>query len=595
MSPIQTGTMKEFTEWAQTDIGRYNIDEIVAHNAKFDLKYLIRDMLEGSVEEPWHEINIHCTMTQEYLSGGQADKFITLEALAEKHGIALEKTMDLGAYLDSGGKMEDIPKDELRTYLEQDVEITTQIYLKQKRQEFNMKYLWPLAEMELNGLPIDRERTQVLAKDAAEFCDEFVSFVQDYIMSFCEWRDGDPITLADFEKKIKPTANRTFSFLLTGAPEEIRTTSDKWTVKWKAGHSAVISSAAVAKVYGKTKPTNLGYSMDETHMEKLLKHVGDTSWIHKIPKWRKLDKLLNTYYLPFLVKSEQTGCLHPKLNTTATATGRLSSSDPNGQNMPSEARSLVTAPEDYSVVELDFSQLELVALAFICKDKQMLEDINNGEDIHFNSGQTVMGWDHPSEMTKDDRKIVKNVNFGAVYGGKAPGLAYQTGVKKDTVQDLINSLYDRYPGIGIWQKDFYTEVVENMEPNGHDDNGEQLYKSTVECAGRTYTFFETPSPRWLRKRMGRGYSFNPNQVYNYPIQGYAGWQIVLGYLYKLWAQSHLNYKFIMTVHDSIVVLVPDEDIISFKELVQQVADDFSDALKLPVPLKVDCEVGKTWS
>ena len=231
----------------------------------------------------------------------------------------------------------------------------------------------------------------------------------------------------------------------------------------------------------------------------------------------------------------------------------------------------------------------------LCEDPNLLNDLIRGEDIHYNSGQRVMGWTDPSEMTKKDRTLVKNVNFGAVYGGKAPGLSKQTGVDKGVIQKLINSLYSKYPGIGTWQKDAYEEVVENMEPAGHDEHGEQRYKSKVSIGGRYYTFHETPSPRWLRARTGRSYSFNPNQVYNYPIQGFAGWSIVLQYLYRLWGGCTASVQFLMTVHDSIIVMVPDDELKEFESLVEHTLRKFSGDLGVPFNLEVDIDVGQTWS
>jgi len=567
---------------------------LVAHNLKFDLKWLKRYDMGNDTGfcELWD------TMTFEYLATGQDTKFISLEDLAAKYGIKAEKTMDLGEYIAAGGRVEDIPKKELDEYLTKDVEILEQIHMSQTRtgRRFDMNYIHALAEMELNGLPIDRDETERRAKESAEICDEFTDFVKDCIMERCEWQDGTPIEPKDFEKKIKPTANRTLSFLLTGEPVAVRTTSDKWTFKYKDGRRSELGARTISRIW--TEPPNhLGYSMDEKHIAAAIDEPTSyaTPILDDIPKWRKHDKLLNTYYLPFLTMSQETGCVHPKLNTCATATGRLSSSAPNGQNLPTEARSLVTAPEGYKVVELDFSQLELVALAMICKDPAMIKDLSMGEDIHYNSGQRVMGWTDPSEMNKKDRTLVKNVNFGAVYGGKAPGLSKQTGVDKDIIQKLINSLYRRYPGIGTWQKELYEEVVENMEPAGHDDHGEQRYKATVEVGKRLYTFHETPSPRWLRARTGRGYSFNPNQVYNYPIQGFAGWSIVLQFLYALWSQSELEHKYIMTVHDSIIVLVPEDSLASFEGRVTYELQRFSEKLGIPFNLNVDIDVGQTWS
>lgn len=564
---------------------------LVAHNLKFDLKWLKRyDMATSTgFTTLWD------TMTFEYLATGQNTKFISLEDLAAKYGIKAEKTMDLGEYIAAGGRVEDILKKELDEYLTKDVEILEQIYMAQARtgRSFKMNYIHPLAEMELNGLPIDKDETEKRAKESAEICDEFTDYIKGKIKFNCQWIDGSPITDADFEKKIKPTANRTLSFLITGCPEKVRTTSDKWTFEWRDGILPVIAPSTISAIW--TEPPNhLGYSMDEKHISELCAKL-PLHWANKIPEWRKHDKLLNTYYLPFLTMSQETGCVHPKLNTCATATGRLSSSAPNGQNLPTEARSLVTAPPGYKVVELDFSQLELVALAMICEDPTMIKDLSMGEDIHYNSGQRVMGWTDPSEMTKKDRTLVKNVNFGAVYGGKAPGLSKQTGVDKGIIQKLINSLYRRYPGIGTWQKELYEEVVENMEPAGHDEHGEQRYKSTVEVGKRLYTFHETPSPRWLKATTGRSWSFNPNQVYNYPIQGFAGWGIVLQFLYNLWALSGLEIKYIMTVHDSIIVLVPEDSLASFEGSVTYELQKFSKELGIPFNLNVDMDVGQTWS
>lgn len=584
--------LAEFCERADEDV------RIVAHNAKFDIKWFQRyHRPEANTVQVW------CTMTYDYLNTGHESKFISLEDLCKKHGIRPKKTMDLGEYIAHGGRVEDIPLEELDQYLERDVDLVRWLAFAQGADKpwnypYDMSYIQALAEMELNGLPIDQDKCKEQAEESIEITDDYVQLCKDFIMEHGEWKDGSPITMADFEKKIKPTANRTLSWMLTGAPHEVKTTSDKWTFRYKGGRSCVLPATLVDEVW-EEPATHLGYSMDEAHISEAvmicLKYGITHNILGKLPTFRKHDKLASTYYMPFLNMAGETGCVHPKLNTTATATGRLSSSKPNGQNLPTEARQLVKAPRGMSLVELDFSQLELVALAYLCKDDQMLDDLKIGEDIHYNSGQRVMGWEDPHDMTKKDRTLVKNVNFGAVYGGKAPGLAAQTGVDKKIIQDLINSLYRRYPGIADWQKATYELVVENMEPNGHDDNGEQMYKSTVDVGERTYTFFETPSPRWLRARTGRNYSFNPNQVYNYPIQGFAGWRIVLQFLGDLWSNSHPSLMYLMTVHDSILVAVDDDYVKMFESQVETQCAILSAELGLPFNLEVDFTVGKHWS
>ena len=588
---IQTGTLEDFCNVYVS----CRCDYLVAQNLKFDLKYVMRHFQEVLPTDwnPW------CTMTWNYLSSGHEHKFRSLEQLASDYGVEIAKTMDLGEYIDAGGRMQDIPKDELEEYLRTDVHMLAKIWEEQLDygEVYDMHYLYPLAEMELNGLPVDDDILHERANEASIICDEFTTMMKKKIKTNCEWKDGSPIEDADFEKKIKPTANRTLSYMLTGEPSAgVKCTSDKWTFQFKKCPAiGKLSPKMIAKIWS-DPPTNLGYSMDEKHVSKLCSMLKPEHWVHKIQEWRKHDKLLNTYYLPFIVKSKYTGCVHPKLNTTATATGRLSSSDPNGQNMPKEARQLIKAPDGYTLCELDFSQLEVVALAMLSDDKRLIRDIKNGEDIHFNSGCTVMGWTTPSDMDKDSRRLVKNVNFGAIYGGKAPGLAYQTGIDKATVQKLIDSLYLRYPGIAKWQRRFYEDVVEEMRPNGHDSNGEQLYKSTVKEGGRKYTFKETPSPKWLRAKMGRSYSFNPNQVYNYPIQGYAGWGIVLQYLSYLWFKCPCEIKFLMTVHDSVLVMVPDDETSEeFKYLVDSTLNDFCMDNNIDVPLSLELEWGTNWS
>jgi len=588
VSPTETGTLDDL----MAEMGE-DYTYLVAHNLKFDLKYLIRyceDVNAIGSNKLW------CTMTHEYLISGHEHKFLSLEDACAKRGIMGKKTFDLSAYIEAGGTVETMPKDKLEEYLKQDVDLLTMLFVDQlkDKHKYDMDYIYPLADMELNGLPVNDEKLKSEAAIAHTTCDSFIQYMKNKIKTNCEWVDGSPVTDADFEKKIKPTANRTLSFLITGEPEKLKTTSDKWTLQFKDGVRPVFGRAAISAVWP-DKPNHLGYSMDEKHVAKLCS-LYPTIWANKIPEWRKYDKLLNTYYLPFINMSMFTGCVHPKLNTTATATGRLSSSRPNGQNMPKEARQLIEAPEGWRLCEVDFSQLEVVALAMLCEDKQLIEDIKNGEDIHFNTGKMVMGWKTPADMDKETRRKVKNVNFGAIYGGKAPGLSYQTGIDKGTVQKLINHLYHRYPGIATWQRSFYEDVVENLTPNGHDADGEQMYKSTVEQGGRTYTFFETPSPRWLRAKMGRSYSFNPNQVYNYPIQGYAGWAIVLQFLTKLWRQFRVEEaRFLMTVHDSILFMCPVGNEKYVEDTIEHTLKMFCGEHGIDMPLSVELEWGKNWS
>lgn len=203
-------------------------------------------------------------------------------------------------------------------------------------------------------------------------------------------------------------------------------------------------------------------------------------------------------------------------------------------------------------------------------------------------------------MTDADRKIVKGVNFGIIYGGKAFALSQQTGCDIQVVQKLIDAFYARYPGVKKWQADFYKQVVHNMKPAGIK-NGEQIYKSMVELpeSGRKFLFVEKESPDWLRKKTGRKYSFKPTETKNYPVQGFAGGDLVmvfLSYLYDIILEtlpSHSKTDFIMTVHDSIV-LDTDMDVYTLHEVVEHAAIQTQDWFEMELALRVDCSIGPNW-
>lgn len=331
--------------------------------------------------------------------------------------------------------------------------------------------------------------------------------------------------------------------------------------------------------------------MGEGILSQLNDHIST-----KILEYRSANKLLSTYISPFLHISSVQGTIYPKLNTTVTASGRLSSSSPNGQNVPPEARALIKAKDGNELVEIDFSQLEVVASACVTGCKALQGALSNGEDIHYNSGQGIMGWRSPSDMTKEDRTLVKNVNFGAIYGGKAGGLAKQTGVDRGKIQKLIDAFYTKYPQVARWQRNLFEEIVSNMEPY-KIQGGEQTYysKYTEPFSGRKFVFKEVASPDWLRKKTGRGWSFSPNQIYNYPIQGFAGGDIVMYALTEFWRiikKRDDGVKFRMTVHDSILVEAGYGYALS--TAMRLACTNTEKHFNLPVKLSFEEKRGTTW-
>jgi DNA polymerase-1 len=387
------------------------------------------------------------------------------------------------------------------------------------------------------------------------------------------------------------------SYILTGEPAAGLTKRVRRNIVPKG--DPLLNNAEIAKVWGTKQPTHLGYPLSKFDVEDILAlgNVNATDYINALMDYRTVTKLVNTYYGPFLEQAKIQPTIHPKMNMGTTGTGRLSSSAPNGQNLPDPVRQLFKS-EYGKFMEIDFKQLEVVALAFLSKDPQLIEDIQQGRDLHYETGKHVMGWKTPADMSKKDRKLVKNVNFGLIYGGGVAGLSNQTGQPEKLIKKLINAFYGRYKHVGPWQQDFYTSVVKHMKPNGFKE-GEQIYKSLVKCpiSGRKFQFSEAKAPQWLRARTGRKYSFKPTETKNYPVQGFAGGDIVMmalwGLYHKLRHAFRPHTQIRMTVHDSLLV---DTDMseTELHRMMQEVCQDIVQYYGLPFKLDFDIEVGTYW-
>lgn len=596
-SAVQTGTIQqlcaEIYEYIRPVVVNTPLT-IVAHNAKFDIKYILRNFYDTELSN----IGVWDTMTWEYRNSGQRETMPSLEDVASTYGIEFSKSLDLGALLSQGIKMEQIPKDELESYLIEDVVVLRKIHRAQEAtgNTYDMDYLLPLADMENNGLPLNMDEARELYMELQEKVNQSEGWLRQYIRFNCEWQDGSPVTMDDFSnlikpktKCIKPTANRTISMLLTGVPSSLNITA-KWKLSLKG--QPVFNKNIIDNIYEDITPTHVGYPVDEDTLERL-ERACSTLIIRELMEHRKAAKIMDTYLSTMMNQATLQGTVHPKLNTAITATGRLSSSQPNGQNMPQVVRELIQCDEDRELEEFDFSQLEMVAAAACSGDKQLIHDIQHGVDIHKNTATQVFGADKADEY----RKIAKNVNFGVLYGGKAYGLSKQTGVDKDTVQKLIDAFFNRYPALAKWQRDVFTQVVDNME--SHDiKQGEVRYKSewTLPISGRKFTFVETEAPQWMRRKTGRKWSFSPNQTANYPIQGFAGGDIVMTALTYLWRRivsEHPEVRLLMTVHDSVLLDKPWA--LDLWPIYTDMLEHVQRTYNLPVELSIDADTGTNWS
>ena len=331
------------------------------------------------------------------------------------------------------------------------------------------------------------------------------------------------------------------------------------------------------KIDEKAKKTKTGqYSTSEDVLEKLRsKHP----IVGKILEYRGLKKLLSTYIdaLPQLI-NPQTGKIHTSYNQTVTSTGRLSSSNPNLQNIPirdSQGKEIRKAfiPEEGGVfMSADYSQIELRIMAHLSQDKNMLDAFNSGHDIHTATAAKI--YKIPlNEVDSDMRRKAKTANFGIIYGISVFGLADRLNIPRGEAKELIDGYFETYPDIKTYMDNAIQKAKENA------------YVETL--LGRKRFLPDINS----QNSIVRGYA--ERNAINAPIQGTAAdiIKIAMVRIYERFAKENIQAKMIMQVHDELNFTVPKEEQEKVRSLV---VDEMEHAFKLKVPLTVDCEIGTNW-
>jgi DNA polymerase-1 len=297
---------------------------------------------------------------------------------------------------------------------------------------------------------------------------------------------------------------------------------------------------------------------------------------------RQLSKLKSTYVdaLPLLI-NPRTGRVHTSYNQTGTVTGRISSSDPNLQNIPirteigREVRRAFIAKEGCLLLSADYSQVELRIMAHISQDPGLLSAFERGEDIHASTAATVM--DVPlSQVTPEMRRIAKSINFGLSYGMGAYGLAQRTGLSQEEAAEFIANYFARYPKVRE-----YIEETKRMAR-------EKGYVSTL--LGRRRYFPELQSTSRAHDRVKRAAE---RMAINMPIQGSAAdiIKIAMIGLHGALEEKGLASRLTLQVHDELVLEAPEREVKTVAPLVRSVMEG---AYELRAPLKVDIKVGKNW-
>ena len=302
--------------------------------------------------------------------------------------------------------------------------------------------------------------------------------------------------------------------------------------------------------------------------------------VQDILDWRQLVKLQNTYVdaLPLQVQPK-TGRVHTDYMQTVAATGRLSSNNPNLQNIPIRTergrqirKAFIARDENYTLVSADYSQIELRIIAALCGDPEMVKSFQNKEDIHASTAAKVFNV-ALSEVTREQRSHAKTVNFGIIYGVSAFGLSNQTSLSRSESKDLIDAYYETYPTL----RRYISEQIEMAR--------EQGYVQTI--LGRRRYLKDINS----QNAVVRG-AAERNAV-NAPIQGSAAdiIKIAMINIHKKLTEENWKSKMLLQVHDELVFDVHNSELEKIKPMIKH---EMENAFKLEVPLEVEIGEGKNW-
>ena len=326
-----------------------------------------------------------------------------------------------------------------------------------------------------------------------------------------------------------------------------------------------------------TKKTKTGYSTAVDVLERLAPIAPIVS---KILEYRQIAKIQSTYVVGLQEAILEDGKIHTRYVQDLTQTGRLSSVDPNLQNIPVRLeqgrliRKAFVPEEDNSVLlSSDYSQIELRVLAHISGDEHLIDAFQHGADIHTSTAMRVFNIEKPEYVTPNDRRNAKAVNFGVVYGISDFGLSNNLGISRKEAKAYIETYFERYPGI----KDYMERVVREARDKGYV---ETLFKRRREIPDINSRNFNV-----------RG--FAERTAINSPIQGSAAdiLKIAMIHLDQALEAGAYKTKMLLQVHDEIVLQVPSDELAAIKELVKETMES---AIELAVPLEADENEGKTW-
>lgn len=326
-----------------------------------------------------------------------------------------------------------------------------------------------------------------------------------------------------------------------------------------------------------TKKTKTGYSTAVDVLERLAPIAPIVS---KILDYRQITKLQSTYVIGLQDAILEDGKIHTRYVQDLTQTGRLSSTDPNLQNIPVRLeqgrlirKAFVPSLENSVLLASDYSQIELRVLAHISQDQHLIEAFQQGADIHTSTAMRVFGIEKAEDVTPNDRRNAKAVNFGVVYGISDFGLSNNLGISRKEAKNYIDTYFERFPGI----KNYMENIVREARDKGYV---ETLYKRRRELPD-------------INSRNFNVRNFAERTAINSPIQGSAAdiLKVAMINLDKALTDAGLSTRMLLQVHDEIVLEVPMAELETVKAMVKETMES---AIQLSVPLIADENEGETW-
>ena len=505
---------------------------LIMHNGKFDYEVL----RSNGMAKPF-TCRILDTMIAAWLLSPDRSSF-SLEALSEaKLGLS---TTSFSQIVPKGKTFIDVPLDAAVQYASEDADLTWQLWqiLKPKLEKNRLKDLFCtlempllpiLAEMEIQGIHIEEKE------------------LNDYGVELSAH-------IAGIQTDIYSLVGHEFNIASTKQLQEVLFEERKLPF---------------------SKKTKTGYSTDTSVLEELASADPVPA---KILQFRQLSKLLSTYVETLPKLADKTGRVHTSFIQTGTATGRLSSRDPNLQNIPvrdeegRRIRNAFTPEKGFNLVSADYSQIELVLLAHLSQDVNLCKAFNEGQDVHKATASLIFNVP-PDQVTGDMRRTSKTINFGVMYGMSAFRLSNELGIPRARAAQFIDSYFQTYSGI----QSFIQKTVAFAEQYGYVETimGRRRYIQAINSKNKT-------------EKSGA-----ERIAVNTPIQGSAA-DIVKKAMIAVSAALKKNYpdaRLLLQVHDELIVECTEEQTKEVSSLIQK---EMEGVIRLSVPLKVSVESGKRW-